>query len=205
MSDGEKAGQPLGEAGMKSVEIFHEAGGNVPATNASAVEVVQRSGMFGKLLSIEREQVSGVHLSMKSHATFRSSVSRMSSSFWATSDGAMEDMGTSPPQHASWPAIAAIMVSEVCGIGVLTLSQKYAELGWIPATLSILGMFGLLVFTSDLMVEVKKVFPAIVTMADAADYTFGRYVYFFTEGILAILLVVCESLSFSILPYPFLR
>jgi len=201
MSDGERAGQPLGESGMKSVNIFDQAGGGVPATNASAVEVVQRSGMFGKLLSIEREQVSGVQLSMKSHATFRSSVSRMSSSFWATSDGGMEDMGTSPPQHASWPAIAAIMVSEVCGIGVLTLSQKYADLGWIPATLSILGMFGLLVFTSNLMVEVKKVFPAIVTMADAADYTFGRYVYFFTEFILAVFLVFGKSVSPSSPPY----
>jgi len=101
MSDGERAGQPLGESGMKSVNIFDQAGGGVPATNASAVEVVQRSGMFGKLLSIEREQVSGVQLSIKSDATFRSSISRMSSAVYTKGDGGMEDMGTSPPQHAS--------------------------------------------------------------------------------------------------------
>ena len=66
------------------------------------------------------------------------------------------------------------MISEVVGAGVLTLSQKYAELGYVPASLLILANFFLLYYTAWQMVEVKKVFLAAVSISDAMDYTFGR-------------------------------
>ena len=66
------------------------------------------------------------------------------------------------------------MISEVVGAGVLTLSQKYAELGYVPASLLILANFFLLYYTAWQMVEVKKIFVAAVSTSDAMDYTFGR-------------------------------
>jgi len=143
-----------------------------------SVEVVQRSGLFGKLLEVERESCQSVVKSMRSAHSYRSSVSRISTKEWAKGEGGM---GTAPPQHAAWPSIAAIMISEVVGAGVLTLAGKYAQLGWVIPTIAIVVIFFLVVYTSSMMVKVRQVFPAIVCLSDAADYTYGRVARIVTQ------------------------
>ena len=107
------------------------------------VETIQRSGMFGKLLTVERETCTSVANSLRSNGvSYRSNVSRISAATYRGKgkDGKEDsglDIGIAPPQHAKWQSIGAIMVSEVVGAGVLTLSRKYAQLGWIPATIFI--------------------------------------------------------------------
>mmetsp|Transcript_14198 Transcript_14198/g.35751 ORF Transcript_14198/g.35751 Transcript_14198/m.35751 type:complete len:514 (-) Transcript_14198:39-1580(-) len=161
------------------------------------VETIQRSGMFGKLLTVERETCTSVANSLRSNGvSYRSNVSNMSSTRYKGKDGKEDsglDIGIAPPQHAKWQSIGAIMVSEVVGAGVLTLSRKYAQLGWIPATIFIVVIFLITVYTSNMMVEVKKVFPAIISMADAADYTFGRVASSFVQVLMAIFL--CTTLG----------
>ncbi len=107
------------------------------------VETIQRSGMFGKLLTVEREACSSVVHSMRSSLSYRSNMSRISAAKYKSGrgrDGKEDsglDIGIAPPQHAKWQNIGAIMVSEVVGAGVLTLSRKYAQLGWLPSTIFI--------------------------------------------------------------------
>lgn len=144
-----------------------------PPTGDENVEVVQRSGLFGKVLLVERESVESVHMSMRSCASYRSNISKISSAKRGEDEGL--DANIAPPQHAPWQNIAAIMVSEVVGAGVLTLSQKYAELGWIIPSIAIIAIFFLVVYTSSMMVEVRKVFPGIVCLSDGADYTYGKW------------------------------
>ena len=72
------------------------------------------------------------------------------------------------------------MISEVVGAGVLTLSAKYAQLGWILPTIFIVLIFFLVVYTSRMMVEVKKVFGGIISLSDAGLYTYGRAVEIIT-------------------------
>ena len=67
-----------------------------------SVEVVQRSGLFGKLLVVEREICRSVVKSMRSAHSYRSSVSRISTNEWGKGEGGI---GTAPPQHAAWPSI----------------------------------------------------------------------------------------------------
>ena len=136
------------------------------------MEIVQRSGKFGKLMIVEREKSSVVIASMRSNQSYRSKSS-------SVADGFDKD-NVAPPQHATWPNISAIMISEVVGAGVLTLSAKYAQLGWILPTIFIVLIFFLVVYTSRMMVEVKKVFGGIISLSDAGLYTYGRAVEIIT-------------------------
>ena len=120
--------------------------------NESGREVVQRSGLFGKSLIVERESCASINSTLRSNRSYKSNEATISNGF-------ADDKNIAPPQQASWVHIAAIILSEVVGAGVLTLSQKYAQLGWVLSTLAILSFFALLVFISHLMLEVKKVFP----------------------------------------------
>jgi len=148
------------------------------ASNATPeIEVVQRSGLFGKVLSVERQSVQSFQKSLKADISYRSastSISYAMMSSQKTADGAVK-YDKQPAQHATWVNIAAIMLSEVVGAGVMTLSQKYAQLGWALATFFIATFFPLLVYTSYMMVEVKKVFPGIVSLPDAGEYCFGKW------------------------------
>ena len=126
--------------------------GGSSANTVSTREVVQRSGMFGKSLIVERESCASINSTLRSNRSYKSNEATISNGF-------ADDKNIAPPQQASWVHIAAIILSEVVGAGVLTLSQKYAQLGWVLSTLAILSFFALLVFISHLMLEVKKVFP----------------------------------------------
>jgi len=170
-----------------------------PPTGDENVEVVQRSGLFGKVLLVERESVESVHMSMRSCASYRSNISKISSAKRGEDEGL--DANIAPPQHAPWQNIAAIMVSEVVGAGVLTLSQKYAELGWIIPSIAIIAIFFLVVYTSSMMVEVRKVFPGIVCLSDGADYTYGKWATIAVQTFV-ILYLVCTLGDYLLLGKP---
>lgn len=170
-----------------------------PPTGDENVEVVQRSGLFGKVLLVERESVESVHMSMRSCASYRSNISKISSAKRGEDEGL--DANIAPPQHAPWQNIAAIMVSEVVGAGVLTLSQKYAELGWIIPSIAIIAIFFLVVYTSSMMVEVRKVFPGIVCLSDGADYTYGKWARIAVQTFV-ILYLVCTLGDYLLLGKP---
>jgi amino acid permease len=171
---------------MKEHDLSKRVGEEVTLEN------VQRSGMFGKLVTVTRENSVAVTNSLRSSHSYRSSIGSVSGARYSVKSGervqGAED-ATAPPQHASWPSVAAIMVSEVVGAGVLTLSQKYAQLGWILPSVFIVLIFFLVFYTSMMMVDVKRVFPGIVCLADAADYTFGGPLMWFTQVMVCIYLV----------------
>ena len=120
--------------------------------NVSGREVVQRSGLFGKSLIVERESCVSINSTMRSNHSYRTNEA-------AISNGFVADKNVAPPQQATWIHVALIMMSECIGAGVLTLSQKYAEMGWILSSLFMIVLFAITVFSSHVMVEVKKVFP----------------------------------------------
>ncbi len=120
--------------------------------NESGREVVQRSGLFGKSLIVERESCVSINSTMRSNHSYRTNEA-------AISNGFVADKNVAPPQQATWIHVALIMMSECIGAGVLTLSQKYAEMGWILSSLFMIVLFAITVFSSHVMVEVKKVFP----------------------------------------------
>ena len=120
--------------------------------NESGREVVQRSGLFGKSLIVERESCVSINSTMRSNHSYRTNEA-------AISNGFVADKNVAPPQQATWIHVALIMMSECIGAGVLTLSQKYAEMGWILSSLFMIVLFAITVFSSHVMVEVNKVFP----------------------------------------------
>ena len=126
--------------------------GGSSANTVSTREVVQRSGMFGKSLIVERESCVSINSTMRSNHSYRTNEA-------AISNGFVADKNVAPPQQATWIHVALIMMSECIGAGVLTLSQKYAEMGWILSSLFMIVLFAITVFSSHVMVEVKKVFP----------------------------------------------
>lgn len=156
-------------------------GGDAKACTDQSVEYVQRSGKFGALLSVERETVESVGKSLRVEKSFRTSLGNVSHPSYRSKGDGIDDEATAPPQHATWPNVAAIMVSEVVGAGVLTLSQKYAQLGWILPTIFIVVIFFLVYYTSLMMVDVKRIFPGIVCLSDAGDYTYGRWMAITTK------------------------
>ena len=100
------------------------------------METELKSGAFGKLLVVSRETTKSCQASLRSNgASYRSaSASLAASTFTGGRDGTTETPGGAPPQEAGWIGMAFVMLSEVVGAGVLTLSQKYAELGYILAS-----------------------------------------------------------------------
>jgi len=167
----------------KSAVVTSMGAMDYSSSNKTAnVEVVQRSGLFGQVLNVERQSARSFQQSLKADLSYRSagttSVSRATFSVHkkdAPSGVGLDTVNEKQPvQHATWYNVAAIMLSEVVGAGVLTLSQKYAQLGWALATFFIAVMLPLVIYTSHMMVEVKKVFPGIVSLPDAGEYTFGK-------------------------------
>jgi len=165
--------------GSKSLNANNSMGdfGHSASNATPDIEVVQRSGLFGQVLNVERQSVHSVKKSIRMDASYRSAATSISHAIMSsqkTADGVVK-YDKQPAQHATWMNIAAIMLSEIVGAGVMALSAKYAQLGWALATFFIVAMFPLLVYTSFMMVSVKKVFPAIVSLPDAGDYCFGKW------------------------------
>jgi len=168
-------------------------------------EVVMRSGAYGKVLKVERESARSMQLSLRGDASHKSQNAHISSCRMSKkSDMIEEEDDKRNIQHANWYNISALMASEVIGAGVLTLAGKYAQLGWVLATVLLILMFFVTFYCSLLMVEVKKVFPAIVCLADGAEYTLGKVgkhfvnVFFLTKMTLTLgdyLLIAGKSLG----------
>jgi hypothetical protein len=116
-----------------------------------------------------------------------------------------------PQRRASWLHVAAILVAELVGTGVLALPHTLSSLGLIPGVALLLAFSALTLYSGLLLWRIQDMLPHCITYADAARESLGQsgkkvvmvLLYSAFVGNLSIYLITCaETLRGALYDFP---
>ena len=89
-----------------------------------------------------------------------------------------------PPRSASWPTAAQLIIADVIGIGIMSMADAFAELGWVlGATLCVL-MLPLNLYCGYITWDVQvNHHPTTLSLADIGDKVLGRAGFYFVAAL----------------------
>ena len=79
-----------------------------------------------------------------------------------------------PRRRASLQTISLLMIADVVGVGVLSLSEAVAQLGWGLGIFMLITMYPLNVYTGILQWKARNVWPSSVTYTGLVKNAFGK-------------------------------
>lgn len=95
--------------------------------------------------------------------------------------GLWRENSSFPNVHkASTYSTCLIMIADIVGVGVLSLSAGLAELGWIPGIIILVGMYPLCVYTGLMLSEVRTMYPNSPSYMRLSTNVGGRRLGIFT-------------------------
>eukprot|EP00927_Polykrikos_kofoidii_P018097 TRINITY_DN1831_c0_g1_i1.p1 TRINITY_DN1831_c0_g1~~TRINITY_DN1831_c0_g1_i1.p1 ORF type:complete len:474 (-),score=37.18 TRINITY_DN1831_c0_g1_i1:130-1551(-) len=75
----------------------------------------------------------------------------------------------------NWVEASLLVVAEVLGIGILAVPGGFRKLGWLMAFVFLFACYPLNLYTSLLLVRVRRLSPESVTLSDIAEATLGTF------------------------------
>jgi len=92
---------------------------------------------------------------------------------------------SAPPRHASWITASQLIIADVIGVGVMTLAEAFAELGWALGISICVLMLPLNIFCGYMVWDANVVaYERALSMADLALHAVGKRLFLLTAGLL---------------------
>eukprot|EP00927_Polykrikos_kofoidii_P018101 TRINITY_DN1831_c0_g2_i5.p1 TRINITY_DN1831_c0_g2~~TRINITY_DN1831_c0_g2_i5.p1 ORF type:complete len:462 (-),score=30.22 TRINITY_DN1831_c0_g2_i5:194-1555(-) len=106
--------------------------------------------------------------------SFASAVPRSGIRSFVDTQSSQSSVGQAPTLTLTWIEASLLVVAEVLGIGILAVPMGFRRLDWLLAFVFLGACYPLNLYTSLLLVRVRRLAPDSVNMSELADGVLGK-------------------------------